>query len=427
MKNTLINISFSIICLLILLPSCIKEANTTISDPKFTLSGKLYEKGVLLTWAETSLPNFQHYIIVRSKSPLASNYVPIIESNLVIFKTANQNFSDFVDENLPIVEDLYYTLYVDLGNRFLKSAEITVKSGYYFWDSPAFNINSSYNPVLNLLYVFHANNSENQLSVFDMKAREILATTTYPLSFVNDQTAFSKASGINEFYVGKPESGIGMICEVLDAHTLEVKNSFLLTENFGNLKLATNHLGHLCYKGIGQWKILNPSDSSLFAMHNSVKDSDFLFNLDNDDLQFLSIGDDRMDYVKFDGTGNVSGIEAKTLDKILSYKMAVSPDGQTFLAYQDGSVFNKDLEKIGQLGNGEINYEIYHFSTDGSKIFAKEQNLSTIKQYNAADLQWEKDFDFTYSINNFFIDGEDMIIVGLSNGEMIIHDFDYTL
>ena len=121
--------------LLLLFASCEKEVIDN-TDKKFPIEISVNNKGSLseLTWTRANVSSFVEYIIVRSTDSIPSGLPPA--STPIVARIDDFEEITFVDSSTPFVEELYYKVYVDIGERFLESPSLKVDQkilGYDFF------------------------------------------------------------------------------------------------------------------------------------------------------------------------------------------------------------------------------------------------------------------------------------------------------
>lgn len=414
MMSNKLNFALSVVFLLLIgALSCQKVEDTSVENSAnhaFNLTAKTYGYGILINWTASNFENFNQYQIVRSKNPLPASYEPTIVPGIVV---ENQETNSYLDkEEILLSEALYYTLFVKRTDGYEKSEQVFVTTNFRKVDFDNTEIRMIFNPKNDLLYALNRSGSDELLKVFNAQSGELIAEDTLENNY-NPAFTFGQMEGEDVLFVTSIfEEGY----EIRDARTLTVKahqekNDLL----FGNL---TFDKGFLCYKE-SSWRVFRADDGSNYFNFPGQEGGIHLFTIGQEDLQFVSIGENRLEYLKLDTMGNIRGFASKPTLSNPTVGYAVSPNGQYFFGDEDGNYFDKTMLSLGQLdiGNEEDKFVDFAFSEDGNYIFAIADNgTNQLKKYAFPSLSLEREYTLSYSIKRIFIKGNKLITFGRYNG-----------
>ena len=155
--------------------SCQKEEiNNNDNAFPINLTGNQIGRAVQLNWDETKVSSFEEYIVVRSDQPIPADFEPTPFSNLVVANIDEFEENSFRDDSPLLAEVIYYQIYADVGDRFLKSNEIVIE-----YEITLLNIAPSvveFNPDSDQLFIFDA--STREIMSYNYKSKEVTGTNS---------------------------------------------------------------------------------------------------------------------------------------------------------------------------------------------------------------------------------------------------------
>lgn len=120
-----INRTFLPFLLLLCWAGCKDDLVIDNSDQQFPLALNVIAGNdkVTLQWDAANVSNFEKYVIVRSRNPIPVGIRPTFSTPdfEIILQTDDVKITSFVDELIPIVDKIYYKLYIGFGDRFVES------------------------------------------------------------------------------------------------------------------------------------------------------------------------------------------------------------------------------------------------------------------------------------------------------------------
>lgn len=399
-------------CLLLSLFFACKKEQVNNNDGGFPLQLTAQQDGrnVVLDWTETKVSSFEEYIIVRSTEPIPVDFVPTPFSQFVIERLDEFEDNQFIDNSPLLAERIYYKVFADIGDRFLQSEEVIVEYEVTILNRIPTRI--AHNPDTDLLYIYDG-------ALIEILAYNYVTNENGGKVGTNSsQPSFCAGNNGNgeELYVVNTSTSL----KVYDAFTLELKETITPASNIFMRQVATNNNGHLYIytdNFSNNIKVIDVNSESIVGNFSSNINNPRLFMLDEAKNELVVVGNFEIELIDFDNNGNIESESQTNTNSFPTNNggFGVSSDNQFFMPYVDGSIYDENLNNTNNLSSTNSFFEDFAFSSDGTKIFAADNNFLRVQQFSFPDLQLEETYNFSYFINRIFEDDGSLIVVGTLN------------
>lgn len=399
------------------LAACKKEKEYVINPPKFSnflkLDQVINDSTLVLKWGKYTGDNFKRYILKRRatyiKNGVIKEYEELIDSSIDI-----EHFT-FTDK-APFTREIYYNLYVIY--KGMNPWDTITSLGSVNYKRPNTFLGGDVNDALidrqnQRLYV---TTGGRKITILNYGGRQV-ASTELPATI--GYCALGSFNGNDELYVPVNDGSL----QILDAATLQLKDRIYI----GGTTVASV----VAYNGKLYVSTTNNTDT---AYRNSIKVYDRagknivnsagyyqntrLLPLDGTSLEMvdLTIGftTKSLNYHKFSANGMLIS-ETRNSDyfysKIDAAIMRSFPDGSKFITSYYGSIYNKSLSLLGEVGGGA--YLDFAFNSDGSVIYGANSNPQRIDVIGYPALTTSRSYPTMAKPVRIFRDGNSLICVSI--------------
>ena len=389
--------------------SCQKEeVNNNDKAFPITLTGEQVGRSVQLNWDETRVSSFEEYIIVRSNEPIPVDFEPTPFSGFVAGRVDEFEENSFRDDAPLLAETLYYQVFVDVGDRLLKSNSIMID-----YEITLLNLTPTeikFNSESDNLYLFDGNTRE--LSVFNYKEKEITGSIELNFSTINFETGFF--NGQEELYVS-----LSSTVRIYAVPSMELKEEFGVNGTVIGLDVNDNGL---LFIGTNSF----PSRIDVYdrATLNVVESADAISNkqlikvLNNETNEVIAVSFSEIELLNFDDEGNFESSDLTFSNGFFNNKISIMENGSGFIASADGKIFDDDLNDLGLLDDSFGNFfffEDFTFSTDGTKAYSVNNSFLEVREYRFPEKTVEETYPYNYFMTRIFYDEDQLIFVGNVN------------
>lgn len=380
MKYFLKNYSGILFSLLLLtfMAGCKDNLVVDNSDQNFplTLNSELGNDKVTLRWEAANVSNFEKYVVLRSRNPIPAGLRPVFSTSEqeIILQSDDIKTTEFVDESLPIVEKLYYKLYISIDDRFIESDAVVVNFDNLLVDGNGGVIKF----VADSSWVILGDEFTGTLRVLNYRTKGILASK--PVQFTNaDNMCLDVAvengkqvlywwAGYNNFYkYSLPD------LTQLNFWPVPFSGFSILVDD--NLVYTTQ------YDYNQSFSPRRKTDMSVLKAHYRL---DYythrtLAMLDKTTHRIVEASPYRiLTYNVNPITGDVTNMAERSTNtfNVFYREMPVAKNGQYFIAQYDGSVYDQNLNFIATVPFVNNGYTDVDFSPDGQFIYVAYQDFT---------------------------------------------------
>lgn len=368
-----------------LLFSCQKEEINNL-DKGFPIELNIESVGQssILSWTATNISTFEEYLVVRSFDSIPTGINP--EANFVIAQIDDYEEASFRDASLSFEEELFYKVYVDIGDRFLESPSIKASRKILRFDFFASDI--TYDASQDVFFLKEL--SAGEIHRFDVAQNEI----THSVAVDNfEDFIVGTYAGQRELYVSSQGNGL---IQIYDATNLELIADFSTGKR--TPQVETNNRG-LLFCAIDdfdeQLTVYRRSDFTRMGSANNTAGSSgrTLTLLNEATNELLESTFDGLFYYRFDDDGNLMESKSNTFQTgFVLNNIRISPDKTRFIPFQSGEVFNTNLElQTGGLFSNDISDFV--FSPDGSQLACGFNFFGFIQVFSFPSFQATDGFD----------------------------------
>lgn len=409
----------SILLFLIMASGCREDLSVNNNDQFFplTLRTEAGNDKVQLSWDRANVSTFEKYVLVRSRSPIPVGLRPTFSSGdfEIVMQTDDPDSLSFRDDALPVVEELYYKVYVGFNDRFAESD--AVKIGF---DNLLIDGNggvAKFIPGTN--WIILGDEFTQTLSVVDYQTKQTLVKRS--VSFTNSdnmcldvavengQNVLYWWAGYNNFFkftlpdlnqIGfwsVPFSGFSVLAgddkiyttqyDYNQSFTVRRKNDMSVVEAHYRTDYYTHRTLAYLDKGTNLMVEASPYRVLVYNVNST--------------------------------TGSVSNLREKTTNtfSVFNRDLPVSNNGQYFIPQFDGLVYDRNLNQIGNIPLQNGGYTDAEFSQDDEYLYVLSQDfafggsLITKFKFPSMDLVATKRFN-NVSPRVLNITGNGVIFVG---------------
>lgn len=352
--------------------ACKEDLVIDNSDQKFplTLQTESGNDRVTLRWDAVQVSNFEKYVLVRSRNPIPSGLRPVFSTGEfeIIFQSDSIQKTEFVDQFLPIVEKVFYKLYVGFNDRFVESAAMDVSFDNLLVDGNGAVIH--FVPDSN--WVIIGDEFTGLLRVVDYNTKKTKAQRSVQFTNAdnmcldvvveNGKSVLYWWAGYNNFYKFS-------LPELTQLSSWSVPFSgFSVLAGTGDKIFTTQ------YDFNQSFAVRNKSDMSVVTEHYRT---DYyvhrtLAMLDQSTNRIVEASPYRIMVYNVNATsGQVTNFVEKNTStfSVFNRDIPVSKNGQYFVPQFDGSVYDQNLNLILQIPMQNNGYADVAFSPDGLFLY----------------------------------------------------------
>jgi hypothetical protein len=363
------------------------QVNNDDQDYPLTLRSTAIQDGVKFEWDEAQVSNFEKYVIVRADAPIPNGLKPNNNSGVfqVIFEGDERGALTFSDTNLPIVNKVYYKLYLSAGGRFLESDNVS-----YAFE----NLIESGSPSLvrflpDSNWVIAADEFGFRLLLFDyersVKVSEISAQVGFSGSETNIAKPFISSDG-KPFMFWFPNGSSNKMIQ-FSLPDFNAEKQFVM--NFAGFDIAPNPQSNIMVTT--NYDYNNGMTVNKLSTNDIVKNyyrSEYyvrrtLALLDAATNKFLEASPNKLHIYNVNATtGAVSGSQESFVSGGTPLQqIALSPDKSMFITHMGGQIFDRQLQEVNKVPN-QVNEALvdFAFSSDGEHLYSLSIDFSTFLQ-----------------------------------------------
>jgi len=370
------------------------------------------------SWTATNISTFEKIHILHSPFPLKENQN--IEDVHFLLKSTfdtqlknNYELTVATNEFLPV----FFQLYIDIGDRFLKSDIITFGNK----DGEAIDVISKYGfhyPEKNAFYLF--SEFQNKLIYYDYLEQKVKKEIKVNFDFDEFKYAYSNNTFGEELYLIDHKKLL-----IFDANTLELTGSYEANRNINSV--ATNDNGIIVISisdNVAPIQILSRNEMTVLNVidaENPTHNSPSILALSKDENQFLEVGESWLRSFELNGQGQIL-VEDLKINPYLGTStddlITSAPSGNYVIHSQDGHIFDREKNSIQNLSSifGD-RYSSFFFDEGEDFLYATSDNFllqgeDFIDKFSVPDFEFidRKIYEKDIPINLFLRDGEIQVL-----------------
>ncbi|MBL7782640.1 MAG: hypothetical protein JNM22_15540 [Saprospiraceae bacterium] len=364
--------------LIMLVASCREQLNVDNTDQNFplTVNAQKDEDKVVLTWEAANVSNFNKYVIVRSRNPIPAGLSPVFSSGdiEIVFQSDDIDTTSFTDEALPVLQQLYYKLYINIDDRFIESAAVSLT-----FDNLLLEGNGSvikFYPDSN--WVILGDDFMGTLRVVNYNTKEVVASRNvsftsfdnmcYDIAVENGKPVLYWWAGYTNFYKYQLPDLVQLNYwpVAFSGFSIAVDDNYVYTTQY-------DYNQSFCARRKSDMSVVQPHYRADYYTHRT------LAILDKATHYVLEVSPYRLlTYNVNPINGDVTNITEKSTNTFnLFYRdIPVSKDNQYVVPQYDGSVYDRNLNLVTSIpfmSNGYIDVD---FSADGQYLYALYQDFT---------------------------------------------------
>ena len=369
---------FLFFLVLLLAAGCRDNLVVDNSDQNFplTLQAQSANDKVTLKWEAANVSNFEKYVVLRSRNPIPTGLRPLFSTTdqEIILQSDDIKTTEFVDENLPIVEKLYYKLYISIDDRFIESDAVVINFDNLLVDGNG----SVVKFVADSSWVILGDEFTGTLRVINYNTKEVKANRT--VQFTNtDNMCLDVAvengkqvlywwAGYNNFYkFSLPDlTQLNLWPVPFSGFSVLVDDEFVYTTQYDyNQSFSPRRKTDL--------SVVKAHYRTDYYTHRT------LAMLDKQTNRIVEASAYRiMVYNVNQTTGDVTNLVERSTNtfNVFYREMPVAKNGQYFIAQYDGSVYDQNLNLVTTVPFLNNGYTDVDFSPDGQFIYAVYQDFT---------------------------------------------------
>ncbi len=370
---------FAVLLLAMLWAACKEDLVIDNSDQRFPLNLQT-ESGndkVTLRWDAANVSDFEKYVLVRSRNPIPTGLRPVFSTGEfeIILQSDSVQKTAFVDQSLPIVEKLFYKLYVSFNERFVESAAMEVSFDNllvdgngavirFVRDSNWVILGDEFTGILRVVD-YNTKKTKSQRSVQFTNADNMCLDVVVE----NGKSVLYWWAGYNNFYKFS-------LPELTQLGFWSVPFSgFSVLAGSGDKIFTTQ------YDYNQSFAVRRKTDMSVVKEHyrTDYYTHRTLAMLDKSTNRIVEASPYRIMVYNVDETnGEVTNFVEKNTNSfsVFNRDMPVSQNGQYFIPQYDGSVYDQNLNLIVQIPFQNNGYADVDFSADGQFIYVAYLDFS---------------------------------------------------
>jgi hypothetical protein len=407
MLKTIIT-SISIIVIVI---GCFRDYQVDNSDNNFSINLKIEEKDNknILEWSPMKNSAFKKYIIVSSNVDIPVGKTP--SQNQILTEIFSQDQNSYIDQTISLSTQKYYKVYVDIGDRFLESNSVFIKTEIFemIGRSTLFAFDKD------SLTLMLASNNSNGIAYFDIKNNaEINTNSQLNTFFTNSFTPHT--------YINKPPRRIFLFIrnDALLFNLPSLSSSTLSNLDFLSIFSATNNNKYMVVtysngnstSGMSVVDILNNFSIKQSYTREFPSDSRIVAFTENGSV--IEVAAEYGYSYDITSTGSVANFKKHTFSKVSTVlpKIILSNDNTLFIASVSGTIYDQNFELIQE--RNCKNCATFAFSEDNQYLYeATKRNtngISEIRKYNIKDNKLVSSIELRESVNilELYADGNEL-------------------
>ena len=405
--------------------SCRKEEDLSkYSNFPLELTYEDVPSGIKLKWNKVNTSDFVQYLIVRS----VTDTIPDIKTGTLansvatVARITDANKTEFIDF-ATLNSKAYYRVFVQLGNRFVSSRNITPNANII--SVPGFTYELLYNPKRKFVYMLDRNNA--LLNLYDVNKNAVVKSVRVSLNTSNIfYLNLGQFNGNDELQIqGMDASSNGMI-NIHDPVTLELKDQI-------GTGFSSSSVTSFCSDNSGTFFAYASSFFSLKAISRTQKIVLSTNNLNNsgNTLRFKKLSDSKIvgmpsntgyaQLLQFNASGQYASPANLAFVSLISSgtnnPFVVSPFENVFIHGFNGVIYDNQMKFLGQLSTSSIiTYRDFAFSDDATKLYAATTSNAGRRQvdvFNLPALNLDKSINTkTFCRNIYNIGNNQLLLVG---------------
>ena len=401
---------FLLLGMVFLIFACEKQTidNSDNGNYPLQLDITLDNKLPTLTWTEANISTFVEYVIVRSQEPIADDPDVIGSEATVIQRIDDMEMTTFTDLMVPLAEELYYKVFVNLDSRFI------------FTNTEHFDLDLT---ILEFSFL-NAEISEAQKSIYFLNQNSFaLDRYNYETGEMGESVTtfdlFSQRIWMEETTLGEElfmtnQNGPQML--IFDPVDLSLKKTvntigdvWSAAGDEGLLFLATESFSNSV-------SVLDRSSGNFLQGHNFSSYFEFrtLMTIPGTSREIIEVSDERVDYYRFSANGTLQAHDSESFSfRTLVQSPSISPDGNYFIGHFDGTIFRKNLNQLGKLQTqANTFFSDFAFSKESDKVYAVGNFQQQIDVFSVPELEFLETLSFPFIVHKVFVTDEKLIVLG---------------
>lgn len=357
--------------------SCKETLTVDNADQNFPVELHAQPDGesIRFSWDPAQVSTFENYFIVRSPLAIPAGLTPFAGGNSqIIFQSDRPDTTVFVDESPPLFEEIYYKLYIDIGERFVESEAVKMSfDNFLLQGNPAI---VQFWPDSN--WVIVANDFNGSLQVVDYVQKTVRATRSgIPFAGLqNIAVTIDRRPGETPklyWWSGQSNPAVYTLPDLFQVQTFTPSGQ----PPFSMVAGKNGHFFVTQYDFDNGFKTLRNSDFSLVKgyFRSNYYDHRTLLLLDADQGLMLEASPYSLRRFTVDEATGVISDELETSGNsgwpTFLHDIPATRDGQYFIPRIDGFVYDRNLNFVLQIptasGSGFIDFA---FSPDGQYVYA---------------------------------------------------------
>ncbi len=364
----------------LLLSTCKEQIETDNTDKKFPLILRAERQGdgVKLSWDPSNVSNFDKYIVVRSFEPLPSGLRPTFQGGQfnIVHESSSQTNTSFIDNNVPIVDQIFYKIYIAFDNRFVESDNIKVEFNNFILQGNASVIR--FLPDSN--WVLYNDEFNTQIKLVNYETSKLI-------SEVQPQSIIGFDNMVVEFYEkdGKTNlrwwANLGIQNYTLPNLSLGSNTS---TEQFPGYAMAIGSGNHIYTTQYDYTNAFTVRNKNTLAIIKGYYRSEYYLR------RLVTILDPATNLILETSQSNSTTFNVNSTSALLTNikekfvpvqagllaQIVISPDRQYFIRDALGEIYDRDLETnqkipLTQSPFGSTFLQDASFSLDGQYVYAQ--------------------------------------------------------
>ncbi|MEM7655881.1 MAG: hypothetical protein AAF399_07115 [Bacteroidota bacterium] len=369
---------------------------------------------VSLSWPEANISSFVEYRILRSPDSIPDELTQNVTNATIAGRILNYEEVEFLDDEVPFANRLYYKLLVDIGDRFLLSPTIAVD-----FDRTLLDISFStawYAGTGDQLYIHDAFGT-GDLHRYDLKKKEVAASKYFSNNF-QAKLSLGEYDGKTELYLFDPFLNT---FGVWDEMSLAFVQSWNPPYGLTDVVRANNFL----FLAVDDWNYpIRVSQRANFDQieqvnlaNGSVARNLTILQEDPNGTELLSVSSRSLERLQFDAQGQHLDTEVETSSdfrEIVS-ETIFSPDGQYFIPYRFGGVYTtSDLQLFGNFGDENDFFQEFAFAPEGDRLFALNSFTGIIEEYSFPELERIGEINLEVNVREIFVYENQLVLIGIT-------------
>ncbi len=365
--------------LVALIWGCKDELSIDNSDQNFPLTLQMQSGNdkVTLNWEAAHISDFEKYVIVRSRNPIPVGLRPTFSSGdfEIVFQSDLADTTSFVDEALPIVENLYYKLYIAFGDRFVESAGMKISFDNLLVDGNGAVIKF----VADSNWIILGDEFSGLLKVIDYNTKQVKSQRSVQFTNADNMcldVAVENGKSVLYWWAGYNNLFKYSLPDLTQLNFWSVPFSgFSILAGEGDQIFTTQ------YDYTQSFTARRKTDMSVVKEHyrTDYYTHRTLLMLDKTTNRMVEASPYRLMVYNVNATnGNVTNMVEKVTNtfSVFYRDIPVSKDGQYFVPQYDGTMYDQNLNVVLQVPFVNNGYTDIDFSPDGLYLYVVYQDFS---------------------------------------------------